>query len=206
MSQAAALLVPGDLVAEVAGKHPALRNHSCNAFPGNTPGLQVLVHSLFPAHGKVLHLLLLPGGRQSLLAPAVKKHAGIRQPAAELLHPPLGVRPGLVHLVDKEDRWDPIAFQQLPQGLHMALDAICPADHQHGIVQHLQGALHLCRKVHMARRVQKRHRQAGQIRGFWQHKFSLLGKNGDPSLPLQCIGVQKGIPIVHTARPADSSA
>ena len=60
--------------------------------------------------------------------------------------------------------------QQTPERLGMALDAIGAADDQHSIVKHLQSALRLGGKVHMAGGVQQ-----GDIRTS-RFQQGLLGK------------------------------
>ena len=65
--------------------------------------------------------------------------------------------PFLIHLVDKQNGGDLITGKQPPECLHMSLHPVRAADDQHRIIQHLQGPLHLCRKIHMSGRIQKRH-------------------------------------------------
>ena len=76
----------------------------------------------------------------------------------------------------------------------MALDAVGAADDQNGIVHHLQGPLRLGGKVHVPRGVQQ-----GQL-GLRQPQQRLLGKDGDAPGPLQRVGVQKSVPMVHPAQ------
>ena len=121
------------------------------------------------------------------------------------LFPELGqtarpVGPVQVHLVDKEQGGDLIALQQLPQGLSMALYAVGPADNQNGAVQHLERALHLAGKIHVARGVQQRHLHRGQ------GKDRLLGEDGDAPLPLQGVGIQEGVLMVHPAQLTQGAA
>ena len=81
----------------------------------------------------------------------------------------------------------------------MRLHAVRPADHQHRAVQHLQRALHLCGKIHMPGRVQQRDRRT------WQHQFRLFGKNRNPPFAFKRERIQKGIPVIHTAKPFQSA-
>ena len=68
-----------------------------------------------------------------------------------------------VHFIEKEKGRDVVPAQQLPQGLRMSLDAVGAADDQNGVVQHLKGALHLRREIHMSRGVQKGESQGPQL-------------------------------------------
>ena len=74
----------------------------------------------------------------------------------------------------------------------MALDAVRPVDHQDRIVQHLQRPFHLCREIHMARRIQESHRRISQC------KLCLFGKDRDPPGPFQLICIQKSVLIIHS--------
>ena len=82
----------------------------------------------------------------------------------------------------------------------MALYAVGTADDQNGAVQHLQRTLHLRRKIHVSRSIQQRN--AGTLR-FQQR---LLGEDGDASLPLKGIGIQKCVLVIHTPQFAQSTA
>ncbi len=79
----------------------------------------------------------------------------------------------------------------------MGLDPVGGADDQDGVVQHLEGALHLGGEVHMAGGVQEGDRQR---RGLEQ---GLLGEDGDAPVPLQGVGVQIGVPVVHPSQGGD---
>ena len=46
--------------------------------------------------------------------------------------------PGQVHLVDKQEHRHVVALQQPPQGFRVALHPVGAADHQNGVVHHLQ--------------------------------------------------------------------
>ena len=87
-----------------------------------------------------------------------------------------------------------VALQQLPQGLGMALYPVGSADDQNGTVQHLEGALHLAGKIHMARGVQQGHLHGGQ------GEDRLLGEDGNAPLPLQGVGIQKSVLMVYPAQ------
>ena len=79
----------------------------------------------------------------------------------------------------------------------MALHAIGAADHQHRVIQHLQGALRLGGKIHMARCVQQ-----GDV-GITRCEQGLFGKDGDSTRFFQRVGVQKGVLVIHPAQAAD---
>ena len=74
----------------------------------------------------------------------------------------------------------------------MALDAVSAADHQNGAVQHLERSLHLRGEINMPWGVQQGEgcSPIGELR--------LLGKDGDASLPLLSICIQKGVPMIHS--------
>ena len=76
----------------------------------------------------------------------------------------------------------------------MALDAVGAADDQDGVIQHLERPLHFRGEVHVARGVQQCHRP------FPQGEHRLLGEDGDAPLPLQVVGVQEGVLVVHPSQ------
>ena len=82
----------------------------------------------------------------------------------------------------------------------MPLNSVRSADHKNRIIQNLQRPLHLRAEIHMSRRIQKRdiHLLPGQT--------GLLGKNGDPPLPLQGKIVQTGVPVIHPSQSLDLPA
>ena len=82
----------------------------------------------------------------------------------------------------------------------MALHTIRSVDHQNRIIQYLQGALHLCGKIHMPRCIQQRHFHISH------GKNCLFGKNGNASFPFQFIRIQICIFMIHTSDLPDSSA
>ena len=89
--------------------------------------------------------------------------------------------------------------QQTPEGFGVALDPVRPADDQDGIVQHLQGPLHLGGKIHMPRGVQQ-----GDP-GIPLVKNRLLGKNRDAPAPFQAVGVQECVLVIHPAQTPDAA-
>ena len=81
----------------------------------------------------------------------------------------------------------------------MGLDAVGATDDQDGPVQHLEGPLRLCGKIHVSRGVQQ-----GDLR-VPHRQQRLLGENGDAPLPLHGVRIQKGISMVHTPQLAQLS-
>ena len=81
----------------------------------------------------------------------------------------------------------------------LALDAVGAADDQHSVVEHLQRALRLGGKVHMAGGVQQ-----GDIRTS-RFQQGLLGKDGDATRLFQRVGVEEGIFVIHPAQLADAA-
>ena len=138
------------------------------------------LQQIFIAQGQVVS----PGGVGQV-------HAAGPEPAAQLAQAQRPVGAGQVHLVDEHEHRHPVTLQKPPQRFGMALDAVGAADDQDGVVHHLQSALGLGGKVHMAGGVQQRQLGAGQF----QHR--LLGKDRDAPRPLQRVGVEKGVPMVH---------
>ena len=126
-----------------------------------------------------------------------KIHAPVPEPPAQLPQAHGGVRAGQVHLVDKYKRRYAVTCQQLPQCLGVGLHAVGAGDDQHRVIQHLQGALGLGGKVHVAGRIQQRQLGlVGAVRGG-QRQHGLLGKDRDAPRPLLAVGIKKGVPVVH---------
>ena len=90
-----------------------------------------------------------------------------------------------------------MAAQQGPEGLGMALHPGGAADDQHRVVQHPHRPLGLGRKVDVAGGV-----QPGDGRPP-RREQRLLGEDGDAPGPLEAVGVQEGVLVVHPAQPAD---
>ena len=101
---------------------------------------------------------------------------------------------GKIHFVHKQKCGHLVAFQQPPQRQGMGLDAVCPADEQHGAVQNRKGTLRLCGKIHMAGGVHQNDFPMLRL------QTGLLGKNGNPPGPFQGVGIQKGVPMIHPAQ------
>ena len=171
--------------AEEAGEQPPPCDERADGLPADPSLRQVFLHGLLVAEGDLLIQLPLRQG---------KVQAGRAQPLLQLRHQLLPAGVGQIHLGDEEETGQIVALHQPPQSLRMGLHAACSADHQHRLIQHLHAALRLSGKVHMARRVQQRHRMP------LQPDLGLLGENGDAPLPLQTVGVQKAVPVIHPAQ------
>ena len=97
-----------------------------------------------------------------------------------------------------------IVVQQSPEGPDLACHAVRGADHDHRVIQDLQGPFHLRGKIHMSRRIQDRIGPFFPINDGTES--GLLGVNGDAVLPLHGVGIQKGIFIIDPSLPADGAA
>ena len=155
---------------------------------GQGPGVQVLLQQPLLPEGHRLG----PG-----LVPLGEVHAALVQVLLQLGQQGLPAGVGQVHLGDEEEGGDLAAPEQPPEGLRVGLDPVGGGDHQDGVVQHLEGAFHLRGEVHVAGGVQEGHRHSlGAEQG-------LLGEDGDAPGPLQVVGVQVGVPVVHPAQGGD---
>ena len=81
----------------------------------------------------------------------------------------------------------------------MALNAVGPTDDQHRRIQYLKRPLHLRRKVHMARGIEKGHFPVPQ------GQPCLFGEDCDSSGSLQLIVIEKGIAVVDPADFSDAA-
>ena len=145
---------------------------------------------------------LLVAQRQCLVAGCrlcAKIHKALAKAVVQLGEQLLPGHAGQVHLIHEHKGGHMVAPQQPPQRFGMALHAIRSADHQHGVVQHLQGALGLGGKIHMAGGVQQ------GDGGIARRKQRLFGKDGDAARFFQAVGVQKGVSVVHPPQLADST-
>ena len=84
--------------------------------------------------------------------------------------------------------------EQPPERARMRLHAVRAADDEHGVVEHLQGALGFGGKIDMAGRVQQGDRSVRQ------GKDGLLGKDGDAALPFEREGIEKGVAVIDAAQ------
>ena len=152
--------------------------------------VQHLFHQALVAEGQCL----VPFG---LLCAEI--HESVAQTVGKLAQQRIFARAGQVHFIDEHEGRDMIPPQQTPERLGMALDAVGAADDQHSVVEHLQSALRLGGKVHMAGGVQQ-----GDIRTS-RFQQGLLGKDGDPTRLFQRVGVEEGIFVIHPAQLADAA-
>ena len=131
--------------AKVAGEELPLHNQDGQIPIVQPPRLQIALHQRLITQGGVL---------QKLLPAAGKIRAAIGQALPELGEQRFPVRAWLIHLIDKEVGGHPVALQQLPQGLGVALHPVRAADQQYRVVHHLHRPLRLGGEVHVAGGVQ----------------------------------------------------
>ena len=112
----------------------------------------------------------------------------------------LPVRAGEVHFIDEQEGGDIVPLQQPPEGHGMGLNAVGAGDQQDGAVQNGHGPLGLGGEVHVARSVHQGHIQIG---GGDQ---GLLGKDRNAAAPLQIVGVEIGVPVIHPAQSPPGAA
>ena len=174
---------------EKAGEHMPPGHSLRNAAVFQAVRFQICFHQFLVAHGKRFQEFRPPvlRLRPEFLTSAVQLPLQFQQQF-------LLIRIQLVHLIDKKECRNPILLQQPPEGLYMSLHAVRSADHQQGIIKHLESTLHFRAEIHMSGRIQQRDIQPlpGNLR--------LLGKDRDPPLPLQRKIIKKGVPVVHPAQ------
>ena len=88
---------------------------------------------------------------------APKSRQRLSQFPPDLLHERLPVCARLIHLVDKQKNRHPVMLQQLPKGVNLPLNSICPADYQQSVVQHPQSPFPSPGKNLRGRGVQQSH-------------------------------------------------
>ena len=120
-----------------------------------------------------------------------KIHKALAKAVVQLAEQLFPGHAGQVHFIHEYKGRHMVAPQQPPQRFGMALHAVRSADHQHGVIQHLQGALSLGGKIHMAGGIQQSN---GSIA---RRKQRLLGKDSDAACFFQAVGIQKGVSVIH---------
>ena len=169
--------------AEVTGEHPPRRDQRRDIVRFHCAAGKVTLEQRLVAHGELF----------SHAVRRAKVDAARIQPAPQVGQERCSVRPRQIHFVDKQERRDAVPRQQPPERFGVRLHAIRSTDHQHGVVEHLQGALHLRGEIHMSRRIEQ---GDGRLR---QRKLRLLGENRDPAFALERERIQKSIPMIDTA-------
>ena len=177
--------------AEPAGEELSRRNQRPNGLRLHAPRLQICGERFLAAHGNVF---------QKIAALCGKVHAAVGKAALQRCEQRLPVRAAEIHLVDENERGHRIALEQPPERARVALHAVRAADDEHGVIEHLQSALHLARKIHVAGRVQQR-----ELR-LPERQHSLLRENRDPALALLHVGVEKGALVVDAPELPELSA
>ena len=118
-------------------------------------------------------------------------HAIGGQPLPQLPENFLPACAGQVHFIDEQKHRNMISVQHPPDGFRMRLHTVRSADHQHRIIQHRHYPLHFRGKIRVTGGIQQGY--PGLLRG----KPGLLGKNGNAPRPLQTMGIQIGVLMVH---------
>ena len=157
---------------------------------GQLPFVEDGFHQPLVAEGQ----RFVAGGR---IGPEI--HKAVPQPMVELFQQRLPAGAGQVHLIEENEGRDVVPPQQTPERFGVALDAVGAADDQHCIIEHLQGALGLGGKVHMAGGIQQ-----GEV-GVSCRQQGLFGKDGDAARLFQRVGVEKGVLVVHAAQFPDGT-
>ena len=132
--------------AENAGEKPALFNQAGEQCCIRGFSLQEAVHRLLAAKGNLFFKIVCPNA---------EVYAVLIKTCTQIVHQRRLIRPGKVHLGDKQKRRDPVPFQQPPERLGMRLYPVAAGDHKDRAVKHRKGTLHLRRKVHMSGCVQQ---------------------------------------------------
>ena len=82
-------------------------------------------------------------------------HTVFAEPCAKIFRDSRLVRAAEIHFVHKNKARNVVAREQLPQGFGVALNSVGAADNEYGVVEHLQGALGLGRKIDVAGSVEQ---------------------------------------------------
>ena len=102
-----------------------------------------------------------------------------------------------VRFVNEQNHRHVPALRHAEQGQGVPLQTRAAVNHQHGHIQRQQGPLGLGGKVHMAGGVDQ-----GKMPVI-NCKAGLPRKHGNAPLPLNLVGIQRGIAMVHPARAAN---
>ena len=126
-------------------------------------------------------------------------HARAAQMRAQVGHERRAVRARQVHLRHEHEHRHPVASQQLPERFRVRLHTVRAADDEHGVVEHLQRALHLGGKVHVPRRVEQRDRRVAQ------RQARLPREDRDAARTLERVRVQMCVFVVHAPEVPDGA-
>ena len=152
---------------------------------------EVFLHGGLGAHGQSLVPLGVVRG---------EIHHPVPQLPAEAVQQLGPAAAGKIHFGDKQHRGDLIVHQQPPKRPGVGLDAVRPADHQNGVIQHLEHPLRLGGEIHMARGVQQ-----GQLPAAPLH-MGLGGEDRDAPLPLQGVVVHGRVAVIHPPQAPQQAA
>ena len=128
---------------------------------------------------------------QGLLIRRGKGHAALAKALLQVLHELLPAEPRGVHLGHENKGGHPGPKEQGPEGLRVGLDAVGAADDQDGHVHGRDGSLRFSGQVRVARCVEDGQLQLAHL------QTGLFGEDGDPPIPLQGMGIQERVPVIH---------
>ena len=174
---------------EEAREYLPPRHSSRDCLRAGAAVFQDFLHQILAAHGERFP-------KRAVLLCGIEVDA-VPVETAEIRHQGRAVRARKIHFIDKQECGDLAVGQKAPECFRVALDAVRAADYQHRIIERLKRALHLRRKIDVPggieqvifRRVRAQHR--------------LLGKNGDPPLPLEIVRIEERVSVIHTSQLAD---
>ena len=161
------------------------------------PAVQVHLHQLFVLCCNLFDQFFAQLRTLSKASRAITDRAA--HPLLQLVQHLVGTRTGPVGLVEKEKHRHPIAFEQLPHLLGVRLYPFHTADQHNGVIHRLNCPFHLRTEVGVTGRVQQ------PVLMLPDGKWRVVGKDGDASLPLQTVVVQKSVLVVHPSSGADAS-
>ena len=127
-----------------------------NVPPGDGGGDLLVGKRAVFQHG--FHQPLVAEGQRLVAGVLVgtKIHKALAQAMGQLGKQRFPPGAGQIHFIDENERGDVIPSQQPPEGFGVALHAVGAGDDQHGVVQHLEGALGLGGKIDVAGGIQQR--------------------------------------------------
>ena len=171
--------------AKAAGKNFPTCDKAPEIAPGNLAGFQIGFQQCLVAHG---------GSFRNFVHVTAKIDAAGGQFPLELRHQLFPLHARQVHFVDEQKGGHVIPLQQPPKGDRVGLNAVGTGNHQHRAVQNGHGPFRLGGEIHVTGCIHQ-----GDF-SIFRLQQSLLGENGNASGPLQIVGVQIGIAVIHTAQ------
>ena len=153
-------------------------------------GLVVLGEGLEEAVLVVLAEGLVRRARGARIAGPAERHRGDGQPVPDHREHPVGVGAAAVDLVDEEQRRHPQPLQGPHQHHGLGLDTLDGGYHEHGAVEHREGAVHLGDEVRVTGGVDEVDREVAEREG------DDGGADGDAAASLQLERVGLGGAVV----------